>query len=191
MYTSHETTVKIAEFTKAQVDTDGNQFEWMDIPQTGCRHFSNGLRLRIGNPSGGDGMRQMDSFAFFGDVLTPPTDEAELIRVNLEFAEEKLARESAAFNRYRNDIAKQTEHAKSFPNSCPPPPADAVATLKRGQARCRQLKEQVDTMKQRLLEIPGTAEAKLAESKRIEREIALDRQNRLTRMQDEIAGINL
>ncbi len=78
--------------------------------------------------------------------IDPPTDPAELRKLQLEFLEHRLKRETAEFNEYQTYVNEQATLKLRYPNVVGPP-ADAVEILKQGQGRIFRLREQIQKIK--------------------------------------------
>ncbi len=78
--------------------------------------------------------------------IDPPTDPVELRKLELEFLEHRLKRETAEFNDFQTYVSEQTAMKLRYPNVVGPP-LDAVDSLKQGQGRIFRLREQIQNIK--------------------------------------------
>ena len=145
--------------------------EYLDLSD-GWRIFADGAAARY------------DGFGRLTARREVPSDPIELLRVQRVFISTKLEREQSDFRGYRNAVREQANNAIRHPQACPPPRADAAAQLKRGQARCRALQQQLKVIDELL------AQAPLAAARRQQGHEETERRKQLTAQLHEVEGLN-
>ena len=105
-----------------------------------------------------DGARMGQSA--YGDMLEPPTDPAELAKMQIVYFRERLRRAVLEFDELKRQLASQAHASRDW--GFPPPPDSELERLKSMQRGVQELRAQLEAVEERLrVATPGANGARL------------------------------